>query len=100
TLFTKWWLCRCTAKSQCTPSSREINSFEKVKPGIKPRFFNQKIEQKLPEKKIPSTAAKAINLSAKESDSIHFKAHSAFFLMAGKTSIAVNNCVFSASSFT
>ena len=57
-------------------------------------------QKKLPEKKIPSTAAKAINLSAKESDSIHFKAHSAFFLMAGKTSIAVNNCVFSASSFT
>jgi len=35
---------------------------ENVNPGINPRFFNQKIEQKLPEKKIPSTAAKAINL--------------------------------------
>lgn len=47
----------------CNPSSREINSFEKVNPGIKERFFNQNIEQKLPEKKIPSTAEKAISLS-------------------------------------
>jgi hypothetical protein len=47
------------AKSQCKPSSLEINSFEKESPGINPRFFNQKIEQKEPEKKIPSTAAKA-----------------------------------------
>jgi hypothetical protein len=45
------------------------------------------MEQNAPEKKIPSTAAKAINLSANESDSIHFKAQSAFFLMAGKTSM-------------
>jgi len=37
-----------------------------VRPGIKPLFFNQKIEQKDPEKKIPSIAAKAINLSAKQ----------------------------------
>ena len=29
------------AKSQCMPSSREMSSFEKVSPGIKPRFFNQ-----------------------------------------------------------
>lgn len=35
------------AKSQCNPSSREISSLEKVSPGIKPRFFSQKIEQKL-----------------------------------------------------
>jgi len=40
---------------------------------------------------MPSTAANAINLSAKESESIHFKAQSAFFLIAGKTSIALNN---------
>jgi hypothetical protein len=37
-----------------------------VRPGIKPRFFSQKIEQKAPEKKIPSTQAKATNRAAKE----------------------------------
>ena len=47
------------ANIQWRPSSREINSLEKVRPGIKPLFFNQKIEQKEPEKKIPSTAANA-----------------------------------------
>jgi hypothetical protein len=36
------------------------------------------------EKKIPSTAAKAIKRSANESDSIHCKAQSAFFFIAGK----------------
>jgi len=50
----------------CKPSSLEINSLEKVSPGIKDLFFNQKMAQKLPEKKIPSTAAKAINLKAKD----------------------------------
>src|SRR5690606_29737348 len=79
TLFTRWLLCKCTAKSQCIPSSLEINSLEKVKPGINPLFFNQKIEQKAPEKKIPSTAAKAMRRSAKESDSIQRNAQSAFF---------------------
>jgi len=53
-----------TAKSVCIPSSLEINSLENDKPGIRPLFFNQNIEQKDPEKKIPSTAAKATNLSA------------------------------------
>ena len=100
TLFTKWLLCRCTAKSQCTPSSLEINSLEKVRPGIRPRFFNQKIEQNAPEKKIPSTAANAIKRSAKEGLSIHFNAQSAFFLIAGKFSIALNSISFSFSSFT
>ena len=51
---------RWQAKSQCNPSSLEINSLEKVNPGMRPLFFNQKMEQKEPEKKIPSTAAKAI----------------------------------------
>jgi len=41
-----------------------MSSFEKVRPGISPLFLSQKIEQKLPEKKIPSTAAKATSLSA------------------------------------
>jgi hypothetical protein len=46
----------------CIPSSLLINSFENVKPGINPLFFNQKIAQKLPEKKIPSTHANATSL--------------------------------------
>ncbi|KAF3610584.1 hypothetical protein DY000_02047407 [Brassica cretica] len=55
---------RSTSRS-ANPSSREINSLEKVKPGMSPRFLSQKIEQKLPEKKIPSEQAKATLLSAK-----------------------------------
>ena len=78
------------AKSQCKPSSRLINSLLNVNPGIKPRFFNQKIEQKDPEKKIPSTAAKAINRSAKEPLFIHRKAQSAFSPTQGIVSIACN----------
>jgi hypothetical protein len=35
------------AKSQCRPSSREISSLEKVRPGIRPRFLSQKMAQKL-----------------------------------------------------
>ena len=53
------------AKSQCRPSSLEINSFEKVKPGISPRFLSQKSAQKEPEKKMPSTHAKATSRCAK-----------------------------------
>lgn len=40
-------------------SSLEMSSLLKVKPGMRPLFFIQKIEAKLPEKKIPSTAANA-----------------------------------------
>ena len=98
TLFTKWWLCKCTAKSQCMPSSREISSFEKVKPGMRPRFFSQKMEQNAPLKKMPSTAAKAINRSAKEGEEIQRKAQSAFFLMASKVSMAWNSLSRSAGS--
>ena len=83
-----WSVYNKQAKSQCNPSSREINSFEKERPGIKPRFFNQKIEQKDPEKKIPSTAAKEIKRSTKLSDSIHFKAQSAFFFTQSIVSMA------------
>ena len=54
------------AKSQCNPSSREINSFEKAKPGIKPRFLSQKMAQNEPLKKMPSTAAKATIRCAKD----------------------------------
>lgn len=46
------------AKSQCNPSSRLIISLLNVRPGIRPRFFSQKMEQKLPEKKIPCRGKK------------------------------------------
>ena len=63
-----WYILKCLnimqAKSQWSPSSLEINSLEKVRPGISPRFFNQKMAANEPEKKIPSTAAKATILSA------------------------------------
>jgi len=60
-----------------------------VRPGINPLFFSQKIEQKLPEKKIPSTAAKATSLSAKElPEWIHCMAHYAFLVMTGMFAVA------------
>ena len=56
-------------------SSREMSSLEKVRPGMRPRFFSQKIAQKEPEKKMPSTTANATRRSAKRDDSvIHFSA--------------------------
>ena len=100
TLFIIWFSCKCTAKSQCKPSSLEISSLENVKPGNKPRFLSQNIEQKLPEKKMPSTAANAIKRSAKLGESIHCNAQSAFSLIAGNTSMALNSASFSLSSFT
>jgi len=78
------------AKSQWSPSSLEINSLEKVRPGISPRFFIQKIAANEPEKKIPSTAAKATILSAYGAPlPIHFIAHSAFLPTQGRVSIAL-----------
>ena len=58
---------------------------EKVNPGMRPRFLSQKLEAKDPEKKIPSTAAKATRRSPKTdfSSLIHLRAQSAFFLMQG-----------------
>lgn len=53
------------AKSQWSPSSRLINSFENVNPGILERFLSQKMDANDPEKKIPSTAAKATSRSPK-----------------------------------
>ncbi|MBS4167049.1 hypothetical protein NEOC65_002155 [Neochlamydia sp. AcF65] len=76
------------AKSQCKPSSLEINSLAKLKPGMRPRFLSQKIEQKLPEKKIPSTAAKATKRSANPPLEIHLKAHSPFLATQGRVSKA------------
>ena len=84
------------AKSQCTASSRLMSSLEKVRPGIRPRFFNQNIAANDPEKKIPSTTAKATSLVAKEArrSFIHFRAQSAFFLITGIVSTALNKFVF------
>jgi len=71
-----------------------------VRPGINPRFFSQNILQKEPEKKIPSTQAKATNLAAKldRLSLIHLIAQSAFFLIQGKLSNASNNFFFSPAS--
>lgn len=57
-----------------------------------PRFFNQNIAAKLPLKKIPSTAAKAITRSANVASSllIQFKAQFAFFATHGRFSTALN----------
>ena len=85
------------AKSQCKASSRLMRSLEKVRPGIRPRFFNQNIAAKEPEKKIPLTTAKATSLVAKEArrSFIHFTAQSAFFLITGIVSTALNHFFFS-----
>lgn len=91
--------CRCWynrhAKSRCSPSSREINSLLCVKPGIKPRFLSQKIAAKLPEKKIPSTAANAISRSANVAVllAIQRNAQSAFFLINSNSKIALKSFV-------
>ena len=58
---------------------------EMVIPGQTGEIFT--MEQKLPEKNIPSTAAKAISLSAKVPFPIHLIAHSAFFPTHGSVSI-------------
>jgi hypothetical protein len=73
---------------------------KKLSPGIKPRFFSQKMEQNEPEKKIPSTAAKAISLSEKVPFSIQRNAHSAFFFTQSIVSIAWKRESFSLGSFT
>ncbi len=50
-------------RSVIITSSLLMSSLEKVRPGIRPLFFSQKMEAKEPEKKIPSTAAKATTRS-------------------------------------
>jgi len=81
-----------TGRKSDLTSSLDISSLLKVRPGISPLFFNQKIEAKLPEKKIPSTAAKATTLSPNVAVScaIHLRAQSAFFFTHGNVSIALN----------
>ena len=74
-----------------------MSSFEKVRPGIKPLFLSQKMEQKLPEKKMPSTAAKATILSPKlVFESIQRSAHSALFFTQGMVSMALKRVFFGA----
>lgn len=61
-----------------------MSSLENVKPGMRPLFFNQKMAQKAPEKKIPSTAANATSRSAKAAlDPMYRWAHFAFFSTDG-----------------
>mmetsp|Transcript_78952 Transcript_78952/g.190910 ORF Transcript_78952/g.190910 Transcript_78952/m.190910 type:complete len:216 (-) Transcript_78952:536-1183(-) len=87
------------AKSQCMPSSREISSFEKVSPGMRPRFLSQKSEQKAPEKKMPSTAAKATSRSPKlDSSPIQRRAQSALRLTQGTSVMACCSRTLSAGS--
>lgn len=64
----------------------------KVSPGMRPLFFSQKIEAKLPEKKMPSTAAKATMRSPKDALwlAIHCSAQSALRFTHGSVSIALN----------
>ena len=68
-----------------------------AKTGISPLFFSQKIAQKAPEKKIPSTAEKDTNLSENNTDWLHhLSAQQAFFCTDGIVSTA---CNIDASSF-
>ena len=85
------------AKSVCIPSSRAMNSLLVVRPGITPLFFSQKIEQKAPLKKIPSTTAKATSLVAKSASLAlsHCLAQSAFFWIAGIVVAASKSFCFS-----
>ena len=53
------------AKSVCSPSSRDMNSLLRVRPGNRFWLLNQKIQQKAPLKKTPSTIANAIRRVAK-----------------------------------
>ena len=66
TSTTKELVVEQTGEVAVEPFVREMSSLEKVKPGIKPRFLSQKMAQNEPEKKMPSTAAKATKRSAKE----------------------------------
>jgi hypothetical protein len=75
-----------------------MSSLLKERPGIRPRFFSQKMLQKLPLKKMPSTAAKAMRRSAKLPRLIQRRAHSAFFCTQGTVSMACSRWCFSVGS--
>merc|ERR1719203_1643256 len=101
TLSGEHFCCTCCHIKQanlvCNPSSLEINSFEKVNPGINPLFFNQKIAAKDPEKNMPSTAANARTRSGNVEflSLIQLKAQSAFLRTQGMVSIAPRSFDFS-----
>lgn len=69
-----------------------MSSLLKQRPGMTPRFFSQKMAANEPEKKMPSTAANATRRSPYDAfvSQIQRKAHSAFFLIHGRVSIARN----------
>ena len=48
------------AKSVCRPSSLLMSSLEKVRPCMKPRFFSQKMLQKLHSKSLESSYKQSI----------------------------------------
>lgn len=79
------------------PQHRHTSRTESLPTGIRPRFFNQKIEQKEPEKKMPSTAAKAIKRSAKDAylRSHHRSAQRALRRTQGTVSMAFKSLCFS-----
>lgn len=60
-----------------------MSSLEKVSPGIRPLFFSQKIAANEPEKKMPSTAAKATTLSPVEHDTFSVRHERACCSSAG-----------------
>lgn len=72
-------------RQQQISSAKSREHTENVKPGMRPRFLSQKMEANEPEKKMPSTAAKATRRSAKTARGslIHFSAHSALRVMHG-----------------
>ena len=90
------------AKSQCRPSSREMSSLEKHRPGMRPRFLSQKTAQNEPEKKMPSTDANARMRSANDAmlASHHLIAQLAFCVTAGTVSMAFRSRAFSRAFFT
>jgi hypothetical protein len=67
---------------------------------MRPRFLSQKMEANDPEKKMPSTAAKAMRRSAKVDrvSEIHLRAHWAFFWIQGIVSMASKRYVRRAAS--
>ena len=78
-----------------------MSSFENERPGMSPRFLSQKIAQKDPLKKIPSTHANATRRWANGASlESHSSAHSAFLLTEGTVSMARNRSAFSAGSLT
>ncbi|AGE49027.1 hypothetical protein ATCVBr0604L_043R [Acanthocystis turfacea Chlorella virus Br0604L] len=81
------------------PSSRLMNSLERPRPGMSPRFRSQKMAQNDPENRRPSTHTHATSRSAKErSREKYFEAHAAFLPTAGIVSMASKSWFRSVSS--